>query len=156
MNDNIEKSVDVGKVIAKATAEAFKLSASETTEHFDNLQSSLLEKDFNDSEKLEIKRRIAEAMLSILSEKSSFEDFEKAWDYIESLGYSDPEREASMVFYRASFLIKNKTDKNLAEKAIDRLEALINTFKEKKLQHLIEHFTQAHNRLLNDANSAFK
>ena len=156
MKDNIERSINVGKTIAKATAEAFKLSASEVTEHFNALQSTFLEKNFSDSEKLEIKRRIAEAMITVLSEKDSFKEFEKAWGYIESLGYSDTERETSMIFYRATFLIKNRVDKNLAEEAINRLEALINSFQEKQLQHLIDHFTQVHNRLINDANLAFK
>jgi len=142
INQN-ERSRHVGKAIAETTAKALKLSPPDVMEVFDELKNIIFVDNFDESETLEIQRRIAEAKISVLAGKEISKEFENAWNDIENLGYSDAEREASMVFYRAQFLI----DKDLlseASIAIERLGELISTFKN---QRLIDHFSQVYTKL---------
>lgn len=153
--DHSERSRRAGKAIARTTAKAFKQPPAEITQAFDALQATILGQDYSDTEVLEIRRRIAEARISVLAEKDSGQYFEAAWTDMEALGYSDAEREATIVFYRAKFLIKNGVHRSPAAKAIERLGTLLNDFREQQSHRLVGHFGKVHERLLNELDRNF-
>jgi len=150
-----ERSRRAGKEIAYTTAKAFKQTPAEITEAFDALQATILGEANNDLEVLEIKRRIAEAKISVLAEKDSDQEFETAWTDMEALGYSDNEREATIIFYRAKFLIENGAHRSLADKAVERLGNLVSAFREQQSRQLADHFGQVYKRLLNELDRKF-
>jgi hypothetical protein len=95
-------SISVAKTIDSAMAAFFELASSEVVCKFDKLEENLLQKERKSIEILEIKRRVAEAKISILFEKIDAKSvFEDSWNDIESFGYSTREREATVLFYRA-------------------------------------------------------
>jgi len=154
-SDQKERSIYVGKAIAETTVKAFKLTPTGVIELFDELEAALITNNYNKSETLEVQRRIAEAKVSVLAGKEPSSEFEAAWNDVESLGYTDTEREASMVFYRAKYLIRKGSDKSSASNAIERLGVLVGYFNDQQSQHLADHFSQVHEKLLNDLASKF-
>ena len=152
-----EELSKAGRVIAETIAEAISLSSSDVLKKFAELETSLLQQGFDKSESLEIKRRIAEAKISILAKrKENIDHFEVAWNDIESLGYSSLEREASMLYYCARFLIENEPSRSSAAVIIDRLGALVKKFEVDQSQSLADHFLKLHEELLDDLNSKYQ
>ena len=148
-NKSNEECATVAKAIEYTMAMSLDLSTPEVVEKFNLLESSLLENETNPVKILEIKRRVAEAIITIIFEKSDSKDvFENAWDNIHKLGYSTVEREATMLFYRAQLLIRNKYDKPLVINTIGRLGEIANYIKNKRSQQLAEHFKKVHKNLI--------
>lgn len=147
-----ERSAEIGKAIANATATALKLEPSEADTTFDALQTSMLcGASYDESEALEIKRRIAEAKVSIFSTMlNAQQEFLVAWRNLESLGYSDHEREATMVFYQARHLIRIKGDKAAAARAVVRLGEVVEHLRDAGSKDLQAHFQGVHDRLLDE------
>ncbi len=146
------RSVNVAKTIGKEIANSFDLSSKKVLEKFDSLEIELLEQGFDVREATEIKRRIAEAKVAILFNRIGDKDeMERAWNDIELTGYSTKEREASILFYYAKYLIKNRSDRSLITTIIDRLGNLTEEFKIQESQEkLAEHFANVHESLLTD------
>ena len=151
-----ERSNTVGKAIANTMAKSFELSSLEVIDKFNLLENSLLENVTNSVEMLEIKRRIAEAKISIIFEKSDSKDvFEGVWDNFHTLGYSTAEREATMLFYRTQFLIRNKYDKPLVINSIERLGEIANGFENDQSEQLSQHFKKVHKNLIIEMNDKY-
>ena len=145
-------SIEIVRLIETEIANSFKLPSKEVVEKFNKLQERLLNLEVSDSEALEIKRRIAEAKISILFNRIDNEnEMDQAWSDIEIIGYSTKEREASMLFYYSKYLIKNKKHKNIVINIIDRLVGLVEEFKTDQSQEkLAEHFAKVHANLISE------
>jgi hypothetical protein len=121
-------SADRSKLAARAIERAVVSALTEPPEAADATFSSVLEALLGTSasthESLELKRRVAEARLSVFYSSIFSRSFaQAAWSELESLGYSSAEREASMLFYWCKHLaLCGETDEVLA--CADRLEAL--------------------------------
>lgn len=86
--------------IERATAKSLRVSTAEAVEVFDACAIQVLSRVDSPAEALELRRRIAEAKISVLFERhDALVEFSKAWAELESLGYSSNEREASMLVY---------------------------------------------------------
>ncbi len=86
--------------IERATATSLRVSTAEAIEVFDACAIQVLSRVDSPAEALELRRRIAEAKVSVLFERhDALVEFSKAWAELESLGYSSNEREASMLVY---------------------------------------------------------
>ena len=144
--------IEIVRLIETEIANSLKLPPKEIVEKFNNLQERLLNLEVSDSEALEIKRRIAEAKISILFNWIDNEnEMDQAWSDIEIIGYSTKEREASMLFYYSKYLIKNKKHKNIVINIIDRLVGLVEEFKTDQSQEkLAEHFAKVHANLISE------
>lgn len=151
-----DKSRSVSKAIAEVTAQAFELTSREALAIFDELEFELLHKEPDKSKCLEIKRRIAEAKISIIYDRNiSRNIFDESWNDIQRLGFSTAEREATMLFYRAYFLIKDGKDRRLTADTINRLGLLVSDLRVKRSKLLAEHFERVHSRLMNDFKAKF-
>ena len=154
--DSNELSITVAKAISDSMSESFELPSSEIIYKFDKVEVSLLQKKHSDAEALEIMRRIAEAKISIIFNKvDTSSAFENAWKDIESLGYSTAEREATMLFYRAQFLMRNNLGRDLVANAIERLGIIANNFKNERSERLADHFEKVHKNLLIEMNAKY-
>lgn len=145
-------SIEIVRLIEAEIANSLKLPPKEVVKKFNNLQERLLNLEVSDSEALEIKRRIAEAKISILFNWIDDEnEMDQAWSDIEIIGYSTKEREASMLFYYSKYLIKNKKHKNIVINIIDRLVGLVEEFKTDQSQEkLAKHFAKVHANLISE------
>mgnify|MGYP003527830995 CR=1 FL=1 len=117
----IERGRAVGKTIAKAMVEVLSASPGEVVSRMDSCRDNLLETAEDDEERDEIRRRIAEAKLSILWESRDTSRFMAVWQEMERLGYTSAEREASMLFYILEFCARDVSCKDF----LDRLERLV-------------------------------
>ncbi len=156
MNHGIDESKpgrDAGKIIAKTTARVLALPSDQVLDEFDKVQTALLGSDLDDYSELEIRRRIAEAKISVLAtRKNSTIELEQAWADIESLGYSNSEREATMLFYRAKSLIESRQDERSVEDLLGRLDQLVSSgFGGDRV--LVDHFAKVCRNLRNEFQS---
>lgn len=151
------RSRSVAKSIGRIVANAFDCSASDAMALFDQTESELLAEIDNEAEAIEVRRRIAEAKVSILAEKreSTAEEFESNWRALEILGFSNLEREASMLFCRAQFSIQHSAGENYAAYALKRLQDVIERLEKSEEIRLVEHFRKVHDRLSGDFKRAY-
>lgn len=142
-----DRSREAAKAIAQTIAKAFKLPTNEIATTFDSVKDELLDGIKDPSESVEVKRRICEAKISVLFKRpDSSDELQETWNEMESLGYSDLEREATMLFYRAQFLLKRTADKELTANAIERLRSLLGQF-DPNSKSLSDHYERIHQAL---------
>ncbi len=130
------------KAINRTILEIMDSPADVVVDRLDTCLSELL-KNADGWERTELMRRIAETKLSILSERRDSEVFLNVWEEMERLGYSNAEREASMLFYFLKVCARNKQVDDACTSALDRLERLTKLVPEISRAH----FEGVHDRL---------
>lgn len=152
-----ERSLTVGSAIARSFSDSMQLSSSEAYRKLDQLASDLVSIGENEKEQREIQRRVAEAKVSLLYErKGCMTVFEKAWSDLLEVGFSNPEREASMRFYYIKFLLANGVRKDEIKREISRMGSLIdNNFGENEFSQK-QHFLNVKKQLEDEFESSFK
>lgn len=120
----LARSRAVGRAIEQALESAIAASSDEADGLLTEVETGLLAGTADDYETLEVKRRVAEARLSLFySMPTSHELARSAWVALERLGFSSPEREASMLVYWAKHLVVRGRPEEAANCAL-RLESL--------------------------------
>lgn len=148
-NFDQERSRYAARMIEQAMVDALRASSEEAINIIDTCRLALLADSSSEVERLEVARRIAEVKVSILYEKEGAkDDFLASWAEIESLGYSSPEREASMLFYFVKFneRLKPQAESN-KECALDRLGVLIGEMEASGENNLASHFRSVYSKL---------
>lgn len=147
----MRRSQVVGKAIAYMMAKVVRAEPSTVVSELDRCRKELLEAAETDWEREEIRRRIAEAKISVLWESSDRDRFMSSWSEIERLGYSSPEREASMLFYFLEFSARNGGSEEACKAELDRLSSLAKTLPPPAGAHFQGAYERAHARLADNA-----
>jgi hypothetical protein len=138
-----EAGDDLERRVARWIGEAIELnldrSADEASASFRVLEAELVALSEDSLVRIEIRRRLAEVRLSEFHAKvDGLKHFHEAWDNIERLGYSALEREASMLFFRASGLLAHDLREHVAP-ILGRLDRIVDSGMDGQ-QSMAEHF----------------
>lgn len=141
-----ERSRSVAKAIERAMVSALRADSAKVTSLLDTCRSSLFAESYDDVERTEIARRVAEAKISILYERENARDeFMASWGELEGLGYSSLEREASMLVYYVKFSERSNVSGDADRRnALNRLEALISQLAVSGDENYAAHYKAVH------------
>jgi len=143
-----ERSRFVARTIERAMVSALHAEPRAAIDLLNAARSSLMPEASSEAEKVEIARRVAEAKISTLWDREdATTEFQASWIEIERLGYSSPEREATMLVYFLKSNSRSSKQDSRSRDAVDRLEALIGQMASAGDVNLADHFRGVINRL---------
>ena len=120
-------------------------------DEFSKLEVELLSKASEAWVELEIRRRICEANVTCAATRAvSVEEYESLWGELISLGFSSFEREASMNFFRAKFLMRNSKLSGNALEAINSINRCIAQFKSSGNDRTADHYSRVYKKLVEE------
>lgn len=133
--------------IADAMRDAIQLNSEEADRLLDKVEGYLLSTvDLKEAYRVEVLRRISEAKISLFYRRSDASALmEQAWARIIHLGFSNAEREATTLLYRAKFLARNMNDERLQE-VLSSLGDLIENKIRPTDPSMADHFSQFLNK----------
>lgn len=139
----------VAKSIEWALRDALSADSSTAIEILSACRDQLLSDTEDPDAAVEIARRIAEAKLSLLHDRSDAADtFESCWVEMQTLGYSNLEREASMLWYVLDFTSRQVERRTIAQEDVrSRLRTVIDEMRTSGHHEMAEHFADAAERL---------
>ena len=143
-----QRSSKIGRKIGFALRSAIELAGPEADVLFAATEQEALKIAVGELEKLEVRRRVAEARLSLFYCSQTSGDFaRRAWEDLESMGFSSPEREASMLFYWADYLLNSGATNSEIRASIERFGTVVGAEFEGESAEVAEHFRAVHHRL---------
>lgn len=144
-----ERSRRVGQAIDRTTVRAFPADARRVVELFDACAASLTTENFDDLERVEVARRIAEAKVAVLFEREgAITEFLESWEALQALGFSSLERKLSMLVHFMLFADRTYgRDSPETRGALDRMERLTDLLAESGSDAIAEHFREVHARI---------
>lgn len=123
--------------IAECMAACLSLDAATTIQQLNACAAELCQHSDCDDEHVEIKRRSTEAIISLTYQKAEPDLFWQVWSEMENLGFSNEERELSMLFYCISFC-DHTVESTLAVKYLNRFKTLANVVNEPMKSHFLD------------------
>ena len=138
IDDEISKQI--ASRIAEAMSRAFQLGCAEVDRLFSALGADLDTIVRSPEQRIELQRRLAETRIALLYKRADAAPFfDNAWDEIERLGFSNAEREATALVYRAKYLARRKQDVE-QEATLVRLGRIIDDVLAQESSELAGHF----------------
>lgn len=136
----------IGQVLGQVVDKSWQEAAGQ----FGDLESELLPLCATDADKLEVKRRICESILSELSLAEPSPDraaYEAVWQRMLRLGFSNAERRMSMMFYRLTYLIQRTEDSVAIEAELSIFHEHVQVLLKQPEHRMGEHFARVHQTL---------